>query len=235
MSAENSPSHSVRATPRELAGVVLLAGALVAAGAVRMARRGRRSLALYLGIFGAMHLWFEATNPSRPLAALGWRGSEPEDFWWTAILAGTAAAWAVRRSLTRERAVALLGLVSMTWLLRQTDILDDPYSPLFFGYSGIGFLAFGILWDVLTAGSWANQGTEGLPRVSRVLMYVGYVLLTVAVANWALTGHDLTAVGQFTGDTAIVGLERFGKPILFGVFFLTLLGLGRAAPRQDPA
>jgi hypothetical protein len=34
----------------------------------------------------------------------------------------------------------------------------------------------------------------------------------------------------------MVGLERFGKPILYGVFFLTLLGLGRAAPaRQDPA
>jgi hypothetical protein len=204
--------------------------------AVRMARRGRRSLALYLGIFGAMHLWFEATNPGRPLAVLGWRGSEPEDFWWTAILAGTAAVWAARRTLTRERAVALLGLVCMTWLLRQTDILDDPYSPLFFGYSGIGFLAFGILWDVLTAGSWANEGTEGLPRVSRVLMYVGYVLLTVAVVNWALTGHDLSAVGQFTGDTAMVGLDRFGKPILYGVIFLTLLTAGRAAPpRQDPA
>jgi hypothetical protein len=218
-------------TPWHLA---LNAAALVLA--VRMARRGRRSLALYLGIFGAMHLWFEATNPGRPLSALGWRGSEPEDFWWTAILAGTAAAWAARRTLTRERAVALLGLVCMTWLLRQTDILDDPYSPLFFGYSGIGFLAFGILWDVLTAGSWANEGTEGLPRVSRVLMYVGYVLLTVAVVNWALSGHDLSAVGQFTGDTAMVGLERFGKPILYGVFLLTLLGLGRAAPaRQEPA
>lgn len=201
--------------------------------AVRMARRGRRSLALWLGIFGTMHLWFEATHPGRPLAALGWRGSEPEDFWWTVLLAGAALAWAVRGRLTRERAVALLGLVTMTWLLRQTDILDDPYSPLFFGYSGVGFLAFGILWDVLTAGSWANRGTQGLPRASRVLMYVGYVLLTVAVVNWALTSHDLSTVGQFTGDTAMVGLERFGKPILYGVFFLTLLRAarsGRAAP-----
>lgn len=206
----------------------LLVNAAALVLAARMARRGRRSLALWLAIFGALHLWFEATNPGRPLSALGWRGSEPEDFWWTVLLAGVAAFWAVRGRLSRERAVALLGLVSMTWLLRQTDILDDPYSPLFFGYSGIGFLAFGILWDVLTAGSWANRGTEGLPRTSRVLMYVGYVLLTVSVVNWALTSHDLSTVGQFTGDTAMVGLERFGKPILYGVIFLTLFAAGRA-------
>ncbi|HEX2092648.1 MAG TPA: hypothetical protein VHG28_09615 [Longimicrobiaceae bacterium] len=212
--------------------LVINATALVLA--VRMVRRGRRSLALYLGIFGAAHLWYEATHPGRPLAALGWRGGEPEDFWWTLSIAAITLAWVVRGRLTRERSVALLGLVTMTWLLRQTDLLDDPYSPLFFGYSGIGFLAFGILWDVLTAGSWANRETDGLPRVSRVLMYVGYVLLTVTVVNWALTSHDLSTVGQFTGDTAMVGLERFGKPILYGVIFLTLGSAFRSA-RETPA
>jgi hypothetical protein len=34
----------------------------------------------------------------------------------------------------------------------------------------------------------------------------------------------------------MVGLDRFGEPILFGVIFSTLLTAGRAArPRQDPA
>lgn len=201
--------------------------------AFRTARRGRRSLALYLGIYGVMHLWYEATNPGRPLAFLGWRGAEPEDFWWTVLFAGVTLAWAARGRLTRERSVALLGLVGMTWLLRQSSFLDDPYSPLFFGYSGIGFLAFGILWDTLTAGSWANEGTAGLPRVSRVLMYVGYVLLTVTVVNWAVTSHDLTTVGQFTGDTAMVGLERFGKPVLYGIIALTLAAAFRSRPGED--
>ena len=205
------------------------AAALV--GAVVLARRGRRSAALYLGIFGVMHLWFEATNPGRPLSTLGWRGAEPEDFWWTVLFSGVALLWLARGRLTAERATVLLGLVTMTWLLRQTELLDDPYSPLFFGYSGIGFLAFGILWDVLTAGSWANRDTGGLPRVSRVLMYVGYVLLTVTVVNWALTSHDLTSVGQFTGDTAMVGLERFGKPLLYGIIMLTLAAAFR---RPEP-
>ena len=209
----------------------LLVNAAALVGAVVLARRGRRSLALYLGIFGVMHLWYEATNPGRPLSSLAWRGAEPEDFWWTVLFSGVALLWLVRGRLTAERATVLLGLVTMTWLLRQTALLDDPYSPLFFGYSGIGFLAFGILWDVLTAGSWANEGTEGLPRVSRVLMYVGYMLLTVTVVNWALTSHDLGTVGQFTGDTAMVGLERFGKPLLYGIIALTLAAAFR---REEP-
>lgn len=206
----------------------LLVNVAALALAVHLARRGRRALALYLGIFGVMHLWYEAITPGRPLAALGWRGAEPEDFWWTVILAAVTLGWLVRGRLTRERATALLGLATMTWLLRQTALLDDPYSPLFFGYSGIGFLAFGILWDVLTAGSWANQETTGLPRTSRVFMYVGYVLLTVTVVNWALTSHDLDTVGRFTGDTAMVGLERFGKPLLYAVLALTLAAAARA-------
>lgn len=207
----------------------LLVNLAALGGAVWLARRGRRSLALYLGIFGVVHLWYEATAPGRPLAALAWRGSEPEDFWWTVLLAGFALLWAVRGRLTRERATLLLGLVVMTWLLRQTDLLDDPYSPFFLGYSGIGFLAFGIVWDALTAGSWANVETRGLPRTSRVLMYVGYTLLTVTVVNWALTSHDLGTVGKFTGDAAMVGLERFGKPLLYGVMVLTLALASRAS------
>jgi hypothetical protein len=200
--------------------------------AFRLARRGRRSLALYLAIFGLIHFWFESITPGRPLAALGWRGAEPEDFWWTVLIAGTALFWLARRQLTPQRVTALLGLVGMTWLLRQTALLDDPYSPFFLGYSGIGFVAFGILWDTLTAGSWANAGTDGLPRVSRVLMYVGYVLLTVTVVNWAVTSHDLATVGQFTGDTAMVGLDRFGKPILYAIIVLTLAALSRATPKE---
>jgi hypothetical protein len=125
--------------------------------------------------------------------------------------------------------VALLGLVCMTWLLRQTDILDDPHSPLFFGYSGIGFW-LGILWDVLTAGSWANEGTEGLPRVSRVLMYVGYVLLTVSVVNRALTGHDLSPWASSRATRRCeAGPLRQADPLRRDLF--DLLTAGRA-PRR---
>jgi hypothetical protein len=168
-----------------------------------------------------IHLWFELSNPGRPLAFLTWRGPEPEDFWWTILLALVVLFWLLRRRLTAERAGRLLFLVLVTALLRQTDFIENPFSP-FFGFAGIGFIAFGIVWDSLTIGSWANESTPGLPRIGRIFLYVGYVLLTVTVINWALTSHDLTTVGYFTGTSALVGLDRFGKPMLYAIFFVTL-------------
>jgi hypothetical protein len=60
-----------------------------------------------------------------------------------------------------------------------------------------------------------------------VLLYVGYVLMTVTAVNWAVTTHDLSTLARFTGDGAAAGLEQFGKPLLFAVFALTLAALAR--------
>jgi hypothetical protein len=129
--------------------------------------------------------------------------------------------WLARGTLTNERAARLLFLVLITALLRQTDFIENPFSP-FFGFAGIAFIAFGIVWDSLTIGSWANVGTPTLPRISRIFLYVGYVLLTVTVVNWALTTHDLWTVGRFTGDWAVAGLRRFGVPMLYAIYAVTL-------------
>jgi hypothetical protein len=205
--------------------------ALIAAAG--LARRGRGALALFFGIFALEHLWSRALQPGAPLAALGWSGPEPEDFWWVTILAGFAAVWALRGRLTAARASGLLALVAMTWLLRRTALMDDPYAPFFLGYGGIGFIAFGILYDAATAGTWANGSSPRLPRAGRVLLYVGYVLLTVTAVNWAVTTHDLSTLARFTGDGAAAGFEGFGKPLLFAGFALalgTLAREGRGAP-----
>jgi hypothetical protein len=45
--------------------------------------------------------------------------------------------------------------------------VNSPLSP-FFGFAGVLLLAFGILWNVLTAGGqFANQDSPGFPRASR--------------------------------------------------------------------
>jgi hypothetical protein len=129
----------------------------------------------------------------------------------------------------------------VTLLLRQTDFVSNRFS-LFVGSGGLGFLAFGILWDALTIGAWANEGSRGLPRVSRIFLYLGYVLMTVTVINWAVVSHDLAAVGHLTGDVGLVGLEAFGKPLLYTIFAITLAGAFRgisvtalAEPAADSA
>jgi hypothetical protein len=111
-------------------------------------------------------------------------------------------------------------------LLRQTDFISNRFSP-FVASGGLGFIALGLVWDALTIGAWANVGSHGLPRVSRIFLYLGYVLMTVTVVNWAVASHDLEAVGRLTGDVGLVGLEAFGKPLLYTIFVLTLASISR--------
>jgi hypothetical protein len=200
--------------------VVLYTAAL--GTAAWLARRGRGPAALYVGSFGAYNLWMKLSEPGGQLGALAQRGAAPEDFWLVTLVGLAALGLWLRRALTAERAGQLLFLLLITGLLRQTSFIENPFSP-FLGFAGIGFIAFALVWDATTRGAWANEGTPGLPRTGRVLLYIGYVLLTVTLVNWALTSHSLLMVGQFTGDAALNGLDRFGRPLLYAVMLLTLV------------
>jgi len=186
-----------------------------------LARRGRRVLALYLSILGANALWIQLTNPGRPLDFFGWSGLEPVDFWWVLIFSAVAFFWLVRGGLTEERARRLLLLVLITFLMRQTGFIEDPFSP-FLGFTGVGLIALGIVWDALTIGFWANNDSRGLPRVSRIFLYLGYVLFTIAVLNWSVASHDILQVDFFTGQAALGGFSLLGKPLIYAIFAVTL-------------
>lgn len=188
------------------------------------ARRGRRTVALYLGILGTDALWIQLTNPGRPSSFLGWSGLEPVDFWWVVIFSAVAFFWLVRGRLTEERARRLSMLVLITLLMRQTGFIEDPFSP-FLGFTGVGMIAIGIVWDALTIGFWANNDSRGMPRVSRILLYLGYVLFSIAVVNWSLASHDISQVDFFTGQAALGGFSLFGKPLIYAIFAVTLAEL----------
>jgi hypothetical protein len=196
---------------------------------VWLARRGRLALGAFLAIFGLIDVYRELSQPGRPFAAV----SDPDttaliDFWWVVIFGAVALVWAARRELTTERVSRLLLVVLLTTLLRQTDFISNRFSV--FGFAGVGFLAFGLVWDALTVGSWANVEGRGLPRLSRVFLYLGYMLLTVAVVNWALTTHDLAAQARLTGEMALSGFNRFGRPMIYAIFAVAL-----AAPAMSRA
>jgi hypothetical protein len=203
--------------------------------AVWLARRGQTAGALYLAILGLLDLKGRLSATGRPLDILNAAGpGNRADIWWVLLFAGLALYWLARRELTPRRASALAFVTLVTALLRQTDFISNRFSP-FVDSSGLGFLAFGIVWDALTIGSWANDGSRGLPRVSRIFLYLGYVLMSVTVINWAVTSHDLEAVGHLTGDIGMVGLEAFGKPLLYTIFAITLAGAFRGDEASDPA
>jgi hypothetical protein len=194
--------------------------------------RGRRAPGLYLGVVSLLSLWGRATDRDAWLGWLHWESPAIEIVTWFVLLALVAAARQRRRQLTRPRAAALLTMLSMLLLLRQTDFIENPFSP-FFAFAGIGFVAFGIAWDTITAGAWANRSTARLPRLSRIFLYLAYVLLTVTLVNWAVMTHNVVQVNRFTGETALLGLDVLGKPLLYVIFVLLLFG--DDAPPETPA
>lgn len=199
-----------------------------------LAHRGHHAAALYLGVFGLLTAWSRLGSVSGPLPWFS-RSAAPLalDVWWVAVLVSVSAALAIRGRLSAERVSGLLTLTLILILLRQTDFLSNRFSPLF-GSAGVAFLAFGVLWDILTVGSWANHGSPKLPRESRIFLYLGYALLSVAVVNWALTVHDLGTVNQLTGEATLGGFERFGKPLLYAAFLAMLAPLKGQRSESPP-
>ena len=198
---------------------------LVLAGAVWQARRGNPALALYLATLSLLQLLYHLEAPGQPLSPFYRSGNGPVHFWWLVLFAVTGLALLLRRRLTPQRTGQLFLVSLMAVLLQQTSFLENPFNPLAEGLAisgGIGFLAFGLTWDALTAGNWANQDSPGLPRAGRIFLYLGYVLLTVTLVNWALTSHDLDRLGLFTGGLAARGLAVFGRPLLYSIFTLTI-------------
>ena len=208
-----------------------LLAALAIAAALWYARKGRRTLALYLGIVGANALWIQLTNPGGPLSYFGWNGLEPVDFWWVVTFCAVALYWLARGRLSEARARLLLLLVVITLLMRQTGFIEDPFSPVL-GFTGVGMIALGLVWDALTIGFWANSDSPGLPRVSRILLYLGYILFSLAVLNWSVATHDILQIDFFAGQAALGGFGLFGKPLIYAIFAVTLAEM--ATTEHDP-
>ncbi len=207
---------------------LLIAAFLFLGAGIFFARRGARELALYVTIAGALTFWYAWLAPDGWLAALRGATRERIDFFAMLFLLGIALYWIARRALTPTRAAGLLFLIVLFGLLRQSDFISNPFTP-FLGFAGIGFVAFGILYDAIGAGKWANASSQNFPRVSRIFLYLGYVLLSVMIVNWALASHDLNNIEQLTGSVAWRGMETFGLPLLYALAAITLTRLFQRA------
>lgn len=114
-------------------------------------------------------------------------------------------AWAI--SLTTGLSVVRV----MFWLV------DNNFEvPAMTAAGQLMILAIGLLWDVLTSGDrWTNGDSPNVPRPARVLLYFGYVSMTItAILYFKGTGQS----GTYDEDMfAILGLTLMGIPLyLFG-------------------
>ncbi|MDQ6623599.1 MAG: hypothetical protein M3Y86_08965 [Verrucomicrobiota bacterium] len=209
---------------------------LFSAGALGLsvffARRRARGIALYLGIVGALHLWWGLTSPGNALAILHGRSNDGVELCWVTVFTLVTVWWLVRRELSAGRVSRLVVLLLIVSLMRNREFIENPFSP-FFGLAGVIFIAFTLVWHVATSGSWTNAETPRMPRVSRVFLYLGAILLTATVLNWAVTIHDLNTVEKLTGGTALAGFDLFGKPLLYATFAVALALPAAAAVEES--
>jgi hypothetical protein len=189
---------------------VAVAGLLIALAA---ARRNNSIVATY-GLILALHqtlAWL--TSAGRPLYALRYTYAEVDTIV-LLVFAGLALFWLARRRFTGLLVLRLLALALLMAVLNQTAFLDNPFSPLF-GFAGVFFLVFGIMWSVLTAGGqFANTSSPGFPRASRLLLYIGYVLLSVSVAHWYLVSHNI-GLQIVQSNYNFTGFRTFGLPLAY--------------------
>ena len=85
-----------------------------------------------------------------------------------------------RRALSRDRAVGLAAVLALAVLLSVRSVIVDPFGVLL-GYGGVAFVLFGVIWDFLTGSGWANTDGRRIRQPVRVLLALGYPLLTVTI------------------------------------------------------
>lgn len=156
-----------------------LLGVLLVGMALWQARRGRTGLALVLGGTGLMIV----ALASRLLTGYRWALRLDPDALITVVTSGVliAVVWLlVRRRLTRDRALGLAAVLVLAILLSLRSVVADPVGALL-GSSGVAFVLFGVTWDLLTSSDWANADGRQVRQPVRVLLAVGYPLLTATI------------------------------------------------------
>lgn len=221
-------SSNALISPALAAGISLIWG-------IWLIRKKQLLSSCFIILFGTFFLWGNLVKPDQPFALISWVGDDPVDFWWSIFLLSLLLYWLWKKELTTQRAISLLILSLInTLIFRQTDFIEEPlYRVLEF--TGVGLVAFGICWDTLTVGSWANESSPNLPRESRIYLYLGYVILAVTVIIWAIGQHNHDLINQFTGEGALNGLKRMGRPMLYMLYPLLLTLPKDQLPIKKPA
>jgi hypothetical protein len=184
--------------------VLLVVGAWLM---VRGATWARRELGLGLLLLGAWNA------PFYLLAAFGVRFQFSNPLLDIVITVGIAVVLVLRwRHIDRFEAVALLVLTVFTWLaFSRGDFIGTIVNgPLgFLGLTSAAVVVFGIVYTLLADSAIASGSSRRFPRESRLLLYLGFLVLSTTVLAWIQITHPTSDL-QFT--TSSNGFADIGIP-----------------------
>ena len=110
--------------------------------------------------------------------------------------------------LDQASAIAIVAIVLLTWVMfARGDFVATvagALQPIPF-VAGSVVVAFGIVYSVLVDSSWASVSSRHLGADARVLLWIGYLLLSVVILTWVQVTHqsDLGSVVAHNGFTDI--------------------------------
>jgi len=168
--------------------VRLALAAVLLAVSVRLAGRGRLTVALLLGSTGVM----VAVLAMRTLTGNQWAVRFDPDVLnliaTLAVLIGVAGSL-IRRRLTGRRAITFAGVLILSALFSNRDFVSDPIGAVL-GFSGAALVLFGLTWDFVAGADWANRESRRFARPTRVLLILANTVLTVTMLAYLALVRD---------------------------------------------
>jgi hypothetical protein len=133
----------------------------------------------------------------------------------------------ISRRLTRQIALTVAGLVVLTGLAAQNSFSSGPLVAIL-PLGGLGLLVFGLLWGALTGAGDANESSHAFASSSRLVLFAGYQLLTIAVVLWATLLREPRLTDQLASSTAL-GVRTVGVGLLVAI----VIGHARIIPKSE--
>lgn len=124
------------------------------------------------------------------------------------VTVGVAVFLAVRwRQIETSDAATLAAITVFLWLaMSRGDWIAFLGGP--FGLPAILVVVFGIAYSVAGDAGFTRVSSKRLPQGSRVLMFVGYLILSVTILHWVVATHAV----DVSGDMSYVGFYYLGIP-----------------------
>lgn len=151
-----------------------------------------REIGLGLVLLGGYNL------PFFVLAAIGIRVELSFELMDVMLSLGLLGALLVRwRRIDLAESIAIAGLAVFAWALFSRGDFVGVLSETALGFlplSGAVVVVFGLVWALLADSAAASEDSPRFPRESRVLLYVGYLVLSATILNWLEITHPVESL-----------------------------------------